>query len=194
MTVNGLDVSGYVPIWRGQGFGMVKATEAFDYQNPAFKANWDGMYEHNVQSRFAYHYAHPDLDPSKQAAYFVAFVKAHGLLQHDHFVLDLEQPFGRTPAQVSFWAHVFCEEVQRLAPGHRVLVYTNPWFAEQGYCASLGNRYLWIANYDAETPEVPPPWKTWTFWQLCGGSLVDHDWFNGSASQLAEFTSHAGSM
>lgn len=198
VTVRGIDVSGYIPDWPQWGlqFGMCKATEgapgeAWDFDEPAFDANWAGMKRAGIR-RFAYHYAHPSADPAAQAAFLTRVVRAAGLEKGDNFVLDLESADGLPPIRVSFWAYVFCSEINRLNPGHRVLVYTYPWFAEQGYCAKLGNWALWIANYNVPRPAVPLPWRRWQFWQYTGGLDTDHDVFSGTEAELLAWTASSG--
>lgn len=194
MTVRGIDVS-YQIGWAGWkeriSFGMAKATEGVTYQAPGFPANWAGMRAEGL-IRFAYHFAHPNRDPAEQARYFSDYVRAHGLDPHDHFVVDLETAFGIEPIDVSFWAWVFCRTMNTLNPGHRILVYTNPAFAEAGNCAKLAPWALWIAHWDVPRPTVPAPWHRWYFWQNAAGSLTDSDEWNGDLTELEEWVSHSG--
>lgn len=173
-------------------FAMMKATEGTGFTSPAFKTSWEETGK-LTSHRLAYHYGHPNLDPSAQAAYFTKTVKDAGLRPTDHFVLDLEETGGRTPVEVSFWANVFCREMNRLNPGHRIIVFTFPAFADQGNCATLGSWNLFISNWGVEAPTVPLPWKEWRFWQYAGGNVVDHDMYHGDVSALTEFMSHSGS-
>jgi lysozyme len=93
---------------------------------------------------------------------------------------------GMKPHDVSFWAYVFCHTVNTLSHGQRCLVYTFPAFADTGACALLGDRELWIANYDTPQPHIPPPWSTFAFWQYTGKTL-DRDMFNGTDKDLEKF-------
>jgi GH25 family lysozyme M1 (1,4-beta-N-acetylmuramidase) len=193
----GIDVSNRNGVFDWQSwlghieFAMAKVTEGDNFIDPEFARNWEEMKRIKVH-RFAYHYAHPDLDPATQAHFFVEEVRKQGLETGDNFVLDLEIDSGnadviRTPEEVSFWGWVFCRTVNHLAPAHRILVYTFPFFAEQGYCAMLGDWALWIANYDVPKPTVPGPWKDAAFWQDVG-SQVDRDIFmEGSEKDLEEW-------
>ena len=175
--------------WAGKiGFGMAKAVEGTGFTDPDFGANWNAMWElDRYMPRFAYSFFHPGQDPVVQAAHLVATTRGHGLLPGDNFVLDLEVSDGLMPALVAERAQAFLHEVNMLAPGHRVLVYTYTGFAEVGNCATLGAWYLWIADYGVPHPAVPQPWGRWTFWQR-GDSPVDTDVFNGTAAQLRAFT------
>jgi lysozyme len=174
-------------------FGMCKATEGLHTTDPDLEANWNGMWElSSTLPRFAYHFFHAAEDPVAQARRFVAAVKPHGLLAGDNLVLDLEATEsngtndGESPGAVSERARQFLNTVNGLAPGHRVLVYTSPSFAETGACAGLGSWFLWIANYGVSRPSVPLPWRIWSFWQT-GDSPVDSDVFNGNEATLLNF-------
>jgi lysozyme len=168
-------------------FGMAKATEGLGFTDPDFAENWDAMWELSpTLCRFSYHFFHPSEDPRAQAQRFVATVRAHGLLPGDNFVLDLETADGMTPEFTAGSAVTFLRAVNELAPGHRVLVYTYPAFAEAGNCAGMESWHLWIADYGAERPAVPAPWTAWTFWQA-GDSPVDTDLFSGTEAELLAF-------
>lgn len=172
--------------WNGHlDFVMIKASQGHDYRDLQFDRNWRMAGEMDIH-RFAYHYAIPDDDPAAQAKYFVETVRAQGLNLHDNFVLDLEEMNGKHPVDVSFWAWVFCHEVNLYTDGQRCLVYTYPAFAETGACARLGDRELWIANFGTPHPHVPLPWRTWAFWQY-SGTGIDRDVFNGNEKDLDKF-------
>ena len=192
-VVQGLDVSGFQGAypWESQkgkiGFGMAKATEGESFTDPQFGHNWNGMWALNrLMPRFAYSYFHPGKDPVVQAAHLVATVKGHGLLPGDNFVLDLEDSDGHAPSVVAAQARECLQHVNKLAPGHRVLVYTNPSFAKAGNCAGLGSWYLWLASYGVPAPVAPPPWDRATFWQYTD-KPVDRDRFMGTHEQLLAF-------
>ena len=84
-------------------------------------------------------------------------------------------------------ARTFLNTANGLAPDHRVLVYTNPGFAQIGACAGLNLWFLWVADYGVSSPAVPQPWSHWTFWQN-GDTPVDTDRFNGTEAELLRFT------
>ena len=77
----------------------------------------------------------------------------------------------------------FLEHLDRLVSGTRVLVYTNPGFAETGACAGMESWALWVADYGVSKPAVPKPWPGWTFWQKSETPL-DRDVFNGTEAEL----------
>jgi len=196
MSTEGIDVAwpqgAHFP-WEFQkdkiAFGMCKATEGTGLADPDFAPNWDAMWwlrpDHRLP-RFAYHFFRPNLDPAAQAAYFVARVKAHGLMPGDNLVMDLEVDDGLDHAAVAARGTEFLRHVNELAPGHRVLVYTFVSFAEAGNCAGMDPWYLWIADYGVSRPAVPAPWSQWTFWQN-GDSPQDTDVFNGDGAALLAF-------
>jgi|SRR5271165_3224718 len=202
MTVRGIDVSRWQGDfdWRthpGLSFGMAKATEGTGYTDPEFGRNWDAMWGYRADHRmprFAYCFFHASLDPVQQAEQLVLAVKAHGLLPGDNFVLDLEATDAGTglndevaPAEVARRGIAFLHAVNAMAPGHRVLVYTYPAFAQAGHTAGMEAWHLWIANYGVTQPEVPQPWSSWAFWQD-GDNPVDTDRYNGDEASLLAFT------
>jgi GH25 family lysozyme M1 (1,4-beta-N-acetylmuramidase) len=169
---------------------MVKATEGITFLDQEFPRNWEQMKAINIR-RFAYHFARPTLDhhsPVAQAQMFTKVVRAQGLDPHDHFVLDLEETGGMAPLQVSFWAWTFRQEIFRLNPGHRCLVYTYPAFADEGNCSMLGQANLWLAEYNVPAPRMPVgPWHHTAFWQT-GGTGLDRDEFMlGNSEELTDF-------
>jgi len=198
--VEGIDVSDNNGLinwerWRGHIlFAEIKATEGLTFDDPTFAENWSHALGLDLV-RFAYHYGHPDEDPAKQAAFFTRTVRAQGMRDVDHFVLDLEVSRGKTPMEVSFWAYVFCREVNRLNPGKRVMVQTFPSFADAGFCAKLGAWHLWVMDWNVPEPSMPVgPWKNWALWQYAEGSGggLDRDRFNGTPALLHRFVRSTG--
>jgi GH25 family lysozyme M1 (1,4-beta-N-acetylmuramidase) len=177
-------------------FGMCKVTEGLTITDPDWVHNWNSIWSLNsthTLPRFAYHFFHASDDPAKQAERFVSTVKTHGLLAGDNLVLDLEATESNgtndhvAPATVAARGRQFLEHLDRLVSGTRVLVYTNPSFAEAGNCAGMNSWALWIAHYGVSKPTVPKPWSNWTFWQT-GDSPIDEDRFNGTEAQLLSWT------
>lgn len=181
--------------YRGEiSFAMIKATEGAAIHDPDFHENWIAARDDaGVVTRLAYHYARPgQSDPEVQAARLTAAAKAAGMTAHDHFMLDWEDAGDLSPVAASFWAWTFCTEVNRMNPGHRVLVYTFPDFAERGYCAKLGGWGLVVANWGVLHPEVPcGPWTTWRVWQWAAVG-IGNDMYDGDEAELASWFSHSG--
>jgi lysozyme len=195
-VVQGIDVSqwqGAFPWgqWKGRiGFGLAKATEGDGETDPEFGHNWDSMWalqpDHRFV-RFAYSFFHPAQDPVVQAAHLVATVRGHGLLPGDNFVCDLEVNDGLPPGIVARNAATFLHKVNEFAPGHRVLLYTFPAFAQEGNCAGLESWRLWLADYGVPVPTAPRPWDRATFWQYTD-QPIDGDRFMGTEDELLAFT------
>jgi GH25 family lysozyme M1 (1,4-beta-N-acetylmuramidase) len=199
-VVQGLDISDWQGAydweqWKGRiGFGAAKAAEGDAVTDPDFGHNWNAMWElDRLMPRFAYLYFHAGLDPVVQAAHLVATVRGHGLLPGDNFLFDFEETEpgsgrndGIPPAVAAARARICLQRINDLAPGHRVLVYLSPSFAAEGNSDGLDPWHLWAADYGVDTPAVPAPWKTWTFWQWTD-QPVDRDRFNGTGEQLLEF-------
>jgi lysozyme len=193
----GIDVSGYNPgtqwgeVARGGiKFTFVKATEGSSYTNKLFASDWPKAKAAGVL-RGAYHYFHPGVSPVDQAKYFLKTVGP--LASNDlPMMLDWEEADGVSAKQQVQNAKIWLQAVEK-ETGKIPIIYTSPSFWND-----LGNpqgfdRYsLFIAHYNTSCPEVPPPWSTWTFWQMGGGSQmgvqtseVDHNVFNGPLFSLS---------
>ncbi len=154
--------------WQGKiSFGMCKATEGLTITDSTFVSNWNAMWELNrLMPRFAYHFFHASDNPVKQAERLVAAVKPHGLLPGDNLVMDLEATNssgsndGVSPSVVAERARTFLHTANGLAPNHRVLLYTNPGFAETGACAGLNPWALWVADYGVSSRPCPSRGRT----------------------------------
>lgn len=200
-NARGIDVSDWQgphynwSAWRREiSFAMIKATEGATITDPDFHENWIAARDDaGVAVRLAYHFARPgQSEPEVQAAHLTAVAKAAGMTAHDHFVLDWEDAGELSPVAASFWAWTFCTEVNRMNPGHRVLVYTFPDFAERGYCARLASWALIVANWNVLHPEVPcGPWNSWKIWQTSAIGF-GNDMYDGDEAELATWFSHAG--
>ena len=194
-VVQGIDLSSWQgnlnwSAWKGKlGFAMAKAVEGDNFTDPDFARNWAAMLDLQADRRlcrFAYSFFHPAQDPIVQAAHLVATVRGQGLLPGDNFVCDLEVNDGLPPAVVAQRAAAFCHEVNSLAPGHRVLVYSFPAFVQAGNCAGLSSWFLWLASYGVSAPTAPPPWDRVTFWQY-SDQPIDSDRFMGDEAELLAF-------
>lgn len=196
--VEGIDVSSWQgafdwPAWKGHiQFAACKATEG-GFVDADFAHNWAGMKEIGVY-RFAYHYAHPSGNVYDQVDLCYNTVASRGLEVGDNILLDFENTDGVDPTEVAAWGVEFCEQMNQKARGHRCVVYTYPYFAEQGNCAGMNRWFLWIANYNVAQPMVPSPWTNWTFWQYTdqGPGNIDHDRFYGTEAQLKTFCTTSG--
>ncbi len=96
-SAQGEDRSSYQPVgpWTAVNkFGFTKATEALDWADPTFEANWKAL-QAEGKFRGAYHFFHPNLDPEAQAVFFLDQVNTHGGLEPgDMLVVDSEITLG----------------------------------------------------------------------------------------------------
>ncbi len=82
--------------------------------------------------------------------------------------------------------------------GQKPMIYTKArvW-ADLGNPKQFSDCPLWVIDYDPthKTPALPPAWKSYQFWQYNHDLKIDGiegdydpDYFNGSESQLGEYT------
>ncbi len=195
--IRGIDVSSY------QGkidFKKVKASGIDFVFGKCSEYHEDANYYYNKKNAQAegllfgaYHFFHPLKDPKAQADMFLktADLKAGDLLP----VLDWETTEGFPVIQDVLRACAWLDIVQK-ACGKRPIIYGSPYFLKALILnASFITYPLWVAHYEVEKPMVPPPWKTWTFWQQSDNNFVsgvssksDLDLFNGTLDDLKNFT------
>jgi GH25 family lysozyme M1 (1,4-beta-N-acetylmuramidase) len=183
--------------WHGNDFGICKATEGLTYKDPVFAANWANLRAEGLP-RAAYHFFHPALSASAQAAHFAATVKAQGVEAGDVLMIDAELTVGEDgvelprpgalrrmhmPLQVLPQAGdraradtvsvgsgvlAFLQAVGKAFPGHRQILYTDLSMA-QNDLASCMHYALFIAYYAASPPKSVRPWPSWLMWQREAG-------------------------
>lgn len=184
--------------WRGEiQFAEAKASQGLSEVDSQFYRNWEEMKSMGLL-RFAYHYADPNEDPVMQAHHFTGVVREAGLITGKHYVdqlvIDFETAGALKPVQASFWARTFCTTVNRIMPGHRIIVQTFPAFIEKGNCAGLGPWPLWLMDWNVAAPVMPAgPWRTYSLWQDATGH-VDRDVYNGTLGDLTTFCATTGKI
>jgi GH25 family lysozyme M1 (1,4-beta-N-acetylmuramidase) len=156
--------------------------------SPDPDASWDwGQLTAAKLDRGGYHFFDPRLDGAAQARYFVdsAAKLPGGIGPHDQFWLDNETANGVVPAIVAERAVAFMDELDKLVPRNPRGVYTFINFAREGYCAGLGNRWLWLAYPSSKVPVDPPPWqpKEFVLWQWGMRDGTDADAFMGTVPE-----------
>ena len=174
----------------GVRFAFAKATEGGTFTDPAFARNWEGMREAGVL-RGAYHRFRPRTDALQQARHFVAVADvASGDLPP---VVDVEATDGVSDARLVAGVRTWLAEVERRT-GRRPVVYTKPGFRRAHLGTALDDYPLWIAEYGVDSPSH----ARWAFWQhsergrVAGiRKEVDLDRFNGSHTELRQFTREA---
>jgi len=117
-------------------------------------------------------------------------------------VLDIEN--GGNPQGVGFSTITSClKHIEKLF-GRTPMIYSSPSILN-GLARPEWERYpLWLAHYTTEDKiTIPKPWTRWTMWQFgdritytpAGSTAkkpIDHNWFNGSLSDLKKFISASG--
>jgi lysozyme len=151
---------------------------------------------------FFYDYFH--YTPAKNADFCFQYMKQVGNIGEAPLGLDIEEEarlgWGPlTSEQALVYALAFYNELGILL-GKSVdedLYYGNPNLigpmAKLNGINVLMKHPLWIAHWDASFPTIAP-WPTWKLWQNKGdirvpwaSQPVDFGWFNGNASDLAEW-------
>ena len=201
----GIDVSHYQQAidWEavargGVQYSFIKATEGASFVDARFTHNWAAAAQAGLP-RGAYHFFRPSVSPAKQADRFVRTLKQ---LQPGDLppVLDLEAPENWSMIPAPQRAPLALEWLEAVEARLSVtpIVYLSPAFATEVLlnAEQLARYPLWVAHYTtAAAPDVPKPWKSWTFWQYTDQAkisgipgLVDADRFNGSRDDLKALT------
>lgn len=157
----------------GQQFAMLKATEGLNYLNPYFVPDSVVMRAAGV-ARGTYHFAHPELSPEQQAAFYATLVLGQNGPLDLPPVLDLESTGGLAAPQLIDWTHRYLQTVQALT-GRTPIIYTYPrfWRTAMANSDQFHQYPLWIADYSGrKAPDVPGGWPTWTFWQTTSTGSV----------------------
>ena len=208
--INGIDVSsndysnGHPPNWAarkaaGDEFAYVKATEATDYHNPYFGADYRTAKRAGLYVG-AYAFGRPDLDNAAgQANYFADRLKwaRDGKtlppfvdLEWPYPALDLPDCYGLSASQMVSWISTFLTTLEGRI-GVRPMIYTNVnwWNPCTDSSAAFSQYGLDISSCLPSPPSVPGWGTRWTFWQYdipgCGYGVHDFDVFNGNLDQLA---------
>lgn len=170
------------------GFAFVKASEGLHTGDAQFARNWRKLRELGI-TRGAYHFPHPDQNPTAEADHFLAAVHAVEAARPgvDLLCLDHENAAtGASPAHAAAWARTWLARVEDQT-GIRPVLYTYLDYAHHGFCDGLGDWPLWIADPSStKAPRVPKPWTSWVMWQT-GERGVDFDQFHGTPAQLTAF-------
>jgi lysozyme len=199
-TVKGVDVSHYDGTidWPtvhagGVAFAFVKATESTDYVDPQFSGHWAAMKSAGVV-RGAYHFFHPDVDPTAQITFFLQTVENAGGLAAGDLPPAIDFEVTNSVADATIAANLKTAILAlQMATGMTPIVYTSPSFADAILPAGFGSTStLWVANWQVSCPTLPAAWTSWAFWQSAdtgkvagiSSSAVDLDEFDGTLGQL----------
>jgi lysozyme len=167
------------------GFAFMKATEGNGNSDSYFKRNWKKAKEAGI-TRGAYHFFIATKDGKTQANNFINHVKLEsGDLPP---VLDVEQTFGASPAQVREEMKEWLDAAEAYY-GVRPIIYTYIDFYEKNLNGYFDEYPLWVAHY--LQPHQPRIKRQWTFWQhsekgRVNGILsrVDFNVFNGDSAEF----------
>lgn len=200
----GIDVSHHQPsidwptlVRTGFQYCFIKATEGVANVDRSFARHWDDSRKTGL-IRGAYHLFRPGAPVQPQTALFLRTLPR---LQPGDLppVLFLEAPQDWAPipsADRSALAVAWLEAVERHF-GTRPIVYLTPAFASEilRNPPALAGYPVCLAHYtEAETPPIPKPWRSWTFWQYGhartpGISVpVNLNRFHGSREDLKALT------
>jgi len=202
-SVQGIDVShwqgtvNWASQWSaGKRFVWIKATEASNYTDPNFSANYTGSYNQGF-IRGAYHFAEPNQSSgATQANYF----SAHGGGWSGDGrtlpgALDLEYGtssdcWGLSQASMRTWISDFVTTYHARWTKYPIIYTSTSWWSEcVGSYSVSGTDPLWVARYNSTVGTLPYNWSYYTVWQY-SDSPMDQDVFNGSAAQLTTFATN----
>jgi lysozyme len=202
-TITGVDISEYQPdstftqvAQSGRKFSFVKATEGQDVTNKDFSKDWPDAKAAGMV-RGAYHYFIASDDPTQQADFFLSTM---GQLESSDLppMLDWEVSSGVDATTVVARAMIWLERVEA-STGKTPIIYTGPAYWHTLKNTAGFERYpLFIAETNVTCPDVPAPWKNWTFWQHAVGKTPgivensDQDLFNGLMDSLEALVRAAG--
>lgn len=165
------------------GFAFMKATEGNGNSDAYFKRNWKKSKQAGMV-RGAYHFFIATKDGRTQAENFIGKVALEsGDLPP---VLDVEQTFGASPAQIRREVKEWLDIVEHYY-SVRPIIYTNVDFYGKYLKDHFDDYPLWVAHY--LQPHRPRIKREWSFWQhsekgRVNGILsnVDFNVFNGDSA------------
>ncbi|HVZ80290.1 MAG TPA: glycoside hydrolase family 25 protein [bacterium] len=217
--IEGVDVSHYQGLidWprvaaAGKKFAILKATDGMGMglTGPK-KRNVDALFNHNEQGAIGtqivlgmYHFMRPLENLQGQINSFIAM--EHWSKDALFPMLDLE-PIKQGPGTQEDWAVnskqdnlmmvlEWLHQVERNT-GYKAVIYTTNFFVEAflPLAPELAEYPLALARYSSEPGRIPPPWRTWNFWQYDPAGKVDGiqgtvdlDYFDGTLEDLKTLT------
>ena len=176
----GIDVSHYQGdiqwdkvVENGNAFAIAKATGGESYVDPDFVHNWYEIRRHEL-IRGAYHFFYAGDDPEVQAQHFLDTV---GKFRDSDLppILDIEITDQVDSETLQQRALTWLQNVEKES-NRKPIIYTDLAFAQEYLKDSeFGQYYLWLADYRAENPQVPNPWKNkqWFLLQYSEDGQVD---------------------
>ncbi len=195
----GVDVSHYHPITNfaaaraaGVSFVGIKATEGKSFKDPTFKDHRAGFRATPFKLGVFYHFARPG-DPKDQANFLMDTVGP--LLPMERLCLDFEDDKNGLPTvDLKFIDAFFTTLMGGVCSDRPAMIYTSKrvWSQIGNPQWSLATDvHLWAPRYGSNEPDLPTPWKAWTFWQYSEAETVkgvpglfDANYFNGDEAAL----------
>jgi GH25 family lysozyme M1 (1,4-beta-N-acetylmuramidase) len=196
-TTYGIDVSRFqgdidwdAVAGSGVKFAFIQVSRSLTDVDMKFDFNWRRAKEVGIL-RGAYQRFHPGQDVMAQANLFLSKL---GPYQAGDLppVLDVEDADGLGPTAIANAVRQWVEYVEQEL-GVRPIIYTGFYFWRDSVGGADFSEYpLWIANYGASCPLVPPAWTKWTIHQYSSTANVpgitantcDVNKFNGTLAEL----------
>jgi GH25 family lysozyme M1 (1,4-beta-N-acetylmuramidase) len=196
-TTYGIDVSRFqgdinwqLVAGSGVKFAYIQISRSLTDLDAKFTYNW-AQAKANGILRGAYQRFHPGQDVIGQAK---IFLEKLGPFQVGDLppMLDVEDSDGLGPAAIAAAVKQWMDYVEPRV-GVKPLIYTGFYFWRDSVGgADFDEHPLWIANYSATCPLVPPTWKRWAFHQYSStatipgitANTVDVNKFNGTIADL----------
>jgi lysozyme len=196
-TTYGIDVSRFqgdidwnLVASSGVKFAFIQISRSLTDLDAKFAYNWKRAKEVGIL-RGAYQRFRPGMDVLGQAKLFVDKL---GPFQQGDLppMLDVEDADGLSSTQIASRVQEWLDHVEPRV-GVRPIIYTGFYFWRDSVGGADFSAYpLWIANYSATCPLVPPAWTRWTFHQYSStatipgvtANTVDVNHFNGTLEEL----------
>jgi len=196
-TVYGIDVSRFQGTidWAkvansGVKFAFIQISRSLTDIDAKFEFNWAGAKQNGIL-RGAYQRFHPGQDVIGQANIFLDKL---GPFQDGDLppVLDVEDADGLPAATIAARVKQWVDKVEPVV-GVKPIIYTGFFFWRDMVGGADMSAYpLWVPNYSATCPLVPPAWTDWTIHQYSSTAMVpgitenttDVNKFNGTIEQL----------
>lgn len=196
-TVFGIDVSRFQGAieWpkvadAGVVYAWIQISRSLTDIDPRFEENWQGAKDAGIL-RGAYQRFQPDEDVAGQAQLFLDKL---GPYQAGDLppMLDVEDSGGLGPGAIAAAVQQWLDIVEP-AVGVTPIIYTGYYFWRDEVGGPDFTRYpLWVPNYSADCPLVPPQWSRWTLHQYSSSATipgitantVDVNRFNGTLEEL----------
>lgn len=196
-TVYGIDVSRFQGDidWQkvanhGVKYAWIQISRSLTDVDAKFAYNWKRAKDVGIL-RGAYQRFQPGQDVIGQAK---LFLEKLGPFQKGDMppMLDVEDSNGLSASQIAAAVKQWIDYVEPRV-GVKPIIYTGYYFWRDSVGGADFSKYpLWIANYSATCPLVPPKWTKWTFHQYSStatipgitANTVDVNKFNGTMADL----------